>query len=63
MINEALRCPSCDHRGFIEPTGDDELDKLLGAICHYCGHFLDRDGILECLAQSAAEREPPPAKP
>jgi DNA-directed RNA polymerase subunit RPC12/RpoP len=57
MINEALRCPNCGRFGFIESTEDEDLDELAGAICHYCGHFLDHEAILECLAQTAAERE------
>lgn len=60
MINEALRCPNCGELGFIESTDEAKLDGLVGAICHYCGHFLDHQGIVECLAQTAAARQAGP---
>jgi hypothetical protein len=56
MINESLHCPNCGHCGYIVATRAADLDKLVATVCHYCGHFLDRDGFAECLAPREARR-------
>jgi transposase len=58
MINESVRCPSCGQFGYIVATGAVDLEEFVATICHYCGHILDRDGLLECLAQHDSERNP-----
>ena len=63
MINDALRCPNCGELGFIEPTEEADLGELVGAVCHYCGHLLDRQALLDCLAATAAERQNRPRLP
>jgi hypothetical protein len=55
MINQSLRCPSCDQFGYIVSTEEADLEKFVATICHYCGHLLDRDGISECLTRCDAE--------
>ncbi len=57
MINESVRCPSCGHFGYIVATGAADLEEFLATICHYCGHILDRDELIECLARDEAERK------
>jgi uncharacterized Zn finger protein len=55
MINPKLRCPSCGQLGFLVSEKEDDLAELYGAMCHYCGHVMERDEILEALARAAAE--------
>lgn len=55
MINESLPCPSCGQLGYLVSEHEEDLAELSGAICHYCGHVLERDEILERLAQAAAK--------
>lgn len=57
MVNESLRCPSCREFGYLVSTAEDDLEDFSGAICHYCGHVLDREGLAVCLALTAAERK------
>ncbi len=56
MINQSVRCPDCGHCGYIVATGAADLEEFVATICHYCGHILDRDGLIECLARRDAER-------
>jgi len=58
LINESVRCPSCGHLGYIVATGAADLEEFVATICHYCGHILDRDELLECLAEHDSERNP-----
>jgi len=57
LINESVRCPSCGHFGYIVATGAAHLEEFVATICHYCGHVLDRDELMECLARHEAERK------
>jgi hypothetical protein len=59
MINQSLRCPSCDQFGYIVATGAADLEEFVATVCHYCGHILDRDGLAECLARHEAQRDTP----
>jgi hypothetical protein len=54
MINESLHCPSCGEFGFLADSVDSDAKHLFGAICHYCGHFLERDAILDLRRDAAA---------
>lgn len=56
MINKSLPCPSCGEFGFLSDSVDCDAKDLFGAICHYCGHFLERDGILDLCRKAAAEQ-------
>jgi hypothetical protein len=53
MINESLQCPSCGECGFLSDSVDSDAKHLFGAICHYCGHFLDSDAILALRNEAA----------
>ena len=44
MINPDLLCIDCDQYGYVAADAGDG-DALLGAICHCCGHVLDKDEI------------------
>ena len=59
MINQSLRCPSCGQFGYIVATEAADLEEFVATICHYCGHLLDRDGLVECLARCEAEDDTP----
>ena len=54
MINESLHCPSCGELGFLADSVDPDARDLFGAICHYCGHFLAREAIIELRTEAAA---------
>lgn len=56
MINESLQCPSCGEFGFLSDSVDSDAKHLFGAICHYCGHFLESDAIL-ALRREAADAQ------
>jgi hypothetical protein len=56
MIDESLQCPSCGESGFLSDSVDPDAKDLSGAICHYCGHFLERDDILALHEEAAAAR-------
>jgi len=56
VINQSLRCPSCGEFGFLSDSVEPQAKDLSGAICHYCGHFLERDGILALRQEAAAAR-------
>ncbi len=59
MINQSLRCPSCGQFGYVVATEAVDREDFVATICHYCGHLLDRDELLECLARCEAERNTP----
>jgi hypothetical protein len=54
MVDESLHCPSCGELGFLTDSVVSEAQDLFGAICHYCGHFLARDAIIELREEAAA---------
>ena len=56
MIDESLQCPSCGELGFLSDSVVPDAKDLSGAICHYCGHFLERDDILTLREEAAAAR-------
>jgi hypothetical protein len=59
MINQSLRCPSCGQNGFIVATGAADLEEFVATICHYCGHLLDKERLVECLARNETQHDKP----
>jgi hypothetical protein len=59
MINQSLCCPVCGHCGYMVATDAADLEDFVAAICHYCGHVLDRDGLAACLAGGDPARSTP----
>jgi hypothetical protein len=55
MINHSLHCPNCGETGYLAASASLEAhrDDLFGAICHFCGHCLDRDEVVEALKEIA----------
>lgn len=49
MIHPELRCPNCDQYGFVAPVEPGDIVEALGAICHCCGHFMDKDELTKRL--------------
>jgi hypothetical protein len=56
MISQSLRCPSCGQFGYVVSTDPVDLEDFIASVCHYCGHVLVRDELVECLARLDAER-------
>src|SRR5204863_6589428 len=54
MVNPDLICPECNQYAFVVSTGIDDTEKLTGAICHCCGHVIDKNEIVRRLKEAAA---------
>jgi hypothetical protein len=59
MTNTELSCPDCEQYGFVAPTGTRNLQALLGAICHCCGHVVDENEIARRLKELSATAKTP----
>jgi hypothetical protein len=55
MPHPALRCPNCGQHGYVIERRTGEIEPLVGAACHLCGHLLRSEEVERSLDEYQAE--------